>query len=91
MPKDWEWHFIDGDEDAYPAPGVASIFPGPYLSHYTEPSLRNVQDVFDTIDDIVDEEGPFDAIMGFSQVSRWTIGGSLFLLQERLTSIREVQ
>ena len=60
--------FVEGDEDTLAASGMASIYPGPYLCYYSIPTEANIQDVLDLVDDVVERQGPFDAIMGFSQV-----------------------
>jgi hypothetical protein len=68
LPQDWDWQFVDGEEESDPAPGVDSVYPGPYSCYYVEPSTKNLQDALDLVYHVMDEEGPFDAIMGFSQV-----------------------
>lgn len=49
--------------------GIDAFFPGPYLSYYTLPTPEEVQNAFDMIDEIIEEEGPFDGVIGFSQGS----------------------
>jgi len=46
---------------------VENIFPGPYLCYYNLPTPALVQQAHEYILDIMDEEGPFDGVIGFSQ------------------------
>ncbi|KAK0757889.1 hypothetical protein N5P37_009181 [Trichoderma harzianum] len=66
LPSEWEFEFLDGEVEAQPAPGVSEYFPGPYLCYYDDPTPQAVQDAVDMIMDVVQEDGPFDAILGFS-------------------------
>ncbi|KAK6072393.1 hypothetical protein SCUP234_09186 [Seiridium cupressi] len=62
-----EFVFIDGLTECDAAEGVKEIFPGPFYCYYRQPTLDQLQEAFDLIYDVVDEEGPFDGIIGFSQ------------------------
>lgn len=44
-----------------------SIYPPPYLSFYTAPYLEDLEDAKDYIRETIDDQGPFDGIIGFSQ------------------------
>lgn len=44
-----------------------AVFPGPYLSYHGDPILSDVQKAYDLVMDVVNEEGPFDGVIGFSQ------------------------
>ncbi|KPI45007.1 uncharacterized protein AB675_2443 [Cyphellophora attinorum] len=58
LPGNWEWHFVDG---------ISSIYDGPYSCYYIDPSPENIQNAMDLVHEVMDEEGPFDAVMAFSQ------------------------
>lgn len=47
--------------------GVETIFPGPYLCYHGEPVRADVQRAHDQVLDVVEHEGPFDGVIGFSQ------------------------
>jgi hypothetical protein len=47
--------------------GIDAFFPGPYYCFYELPTPEEIQDAHDLISETIDEEGPFDAIIGFSQ------------------------
>lgn len=66
-----------------PAPGIDAFFPGPYFCFYELPTLEEVQDAHDLITETIEEEGPFDAVIGFSQ------GGALassYILSDLLSA-----
>ncbi|CAG8395007.1 unnamed protein product [Penicillium salamii] len=67
LPAHFEWEFFDADHDCEAAEGVSGIYPGPYLSFYNTPYTKQVEDSHHFIDEMIEQEGPFDAIMGFSQ------------------------
>ncbi|KAI1100338.1 serine hydrolase FSH [Jackrogersella minutella] len=62
-----EFVYIDGLIECEASEGVGGVFPGPFYCYYSQPTLSQLQAAFDLIHDIIDEEGPFDGIIGFSQ------------------------
>ncbi|USP75030.1 hypothetical protein yc1106_02304 [Curvularia clavata] len=62
-----EFIFVDGLIECDAAPGIGSLFPGPYLCYYDLPTPEKVQSAFDYINEVIEEEGPFDGVFGFSQ------------------------
>lgn len=66
------FHFLEGDIDSDPGPGIADYYEGPYYSYYKFPRTfsdnddDDILDAFDLLYDVVEEEGPFDGILGFS-------------------------
>ncbi|KAJ5358479.1 uncharacterized protein N7496_010892 [Penicillium cataractarum] len=67
LPDYYEWEFVDADHDCEAAEGVSQIYPGPYLSFYNTPYTKEVSKSHAFIDEMIEQDGPFDAIMGFSQ------------------------
>ena len=49
------------------ASGVDTFFAGPYYCFYWLPSSKEVQAAYDLILDAIEEDGPFDGVIGFSQ------------------------
>lgn len=43
------------------------FYPGPYYCFYELPIPEQVEAAFDLLTDVIEEEGPFDGIIGFSQ------------------------
>ena len=58
------------------------MFPGPYLCYYDVPLESKIRAAQQYISDIVEEEGPFDGILGFSQGA--ALAASILLERERL-------
>jgi len=46
---------------------IKSYFPGPYLCYYNLPNHDLVKQAKTYIEEIIEEEGPFDGVVGFSQ------------------------
>ncbi|KIX09417.1 uncharacterized protein Z518_00497 [Rhinocladiella mackenziei CBS 650.93] len=67
LPKHLDFEFFDADHEIEAADGVGDIFPGPYTCWYPVPTNTNVQDAHHFVWDVIEQEGPFDAVMGFSQ------------------------
>ena len=70
LPANYEFVFVDAPIRCDPAPGVAAFYPGPYLCWYNTPTTAKVAESHEFVSHIMQEQGPFDAVMGFSQVSR---------------------
>ena len=68
LPKHFSYDFVDAECDCTAADGVEGIFPGPYMCYYPVPTTTNVKSAHEYVWDIINEDGPFDAVMGFSQV-----------------------
>ncbi|KAK7178804.1 citrate synthase [Paraphaeosphaeria sporulosa] len=70
--NDATFHFIDGICPSEAGPGVASIDKGPYYNFYSWPRTGQpheddeVEDAFELIRETIEEDGPFDGILGFS-------------------------
>lgn len=69
LPRYFQYEFVDGEDDCDAAPGIGEVYPGPYLSYYNVPSSTKVDDAHVYLHSIIAEDGPFDAVMGFSQAS----------------------
>ncbi len=46
---------------------VQTFFPGPYLCYYDLPTPSLVQQAHDFIFDVIEQDGPFDGVIAFSQ------------------------
>ncbi|EEP81158.1 predicted protein [Uncinocarpus reesii 1704] len=62
-----EFFYIDGIGECDPADGVEEVFPGPYFCHYNLPTHNLVSCAHEFVLDIMELEGPFDGVIGFSQ------------------------
>ena len=66
-----DWHYSSSLSahlaNQWVSAGIGSLFPGPYLCYYDLPTPEKVQSAFDYINEVIEEEGPFDGVFGFSQ------------------------
>ncbi|KAB8233969.1 hypothetical protein ETB97_003940 [Aspergillus alliaceus] len=68
------FHFLEGEVDSIPGPGISGYYDGPYYSYYKFPRSisdngkeeESMLDAYDRLYDAFDEEGPFDGVLGFS-------------------------
>lgn len=72
LPSWYEFIFIDGGYTCNPAPGVEDFYSGPYLCWYNTPTTAKVTEAHGRISSVIENQGPFDAVMGFSQVCATT-------------------
>lgn len=65
------FHFIEGNIDAEPGPGIDGFYDGPFFSYYKFPrgfedSDESMHEAYEMLYDVLEEEGPFDGAFGFS-------------------------
>ncbi|KAH0427987.1 DUF341 domain-containing protein [Colletotrichum camelliae] len=63
----YEFVLVDGPVPSHRGPGMSPALPGPFYSHLTGYSPREIEAAHQNIAATVDELGPFDGILGFSQ------------------------
>lgn len=69
LPSHWEYHFFQGPYECGPAPGICEVYPGQtYNCFFFVPSLIELQSVHDMLEEVIEDEGPFDVAWGFSAV-----------------------
>jgi hypothetical protein len=67
LDPDYDFMFIEGEIERPAAPAVPAGIPGPFYSYYDDMSHHSIRAVCDLIDVVLEEEGPFDGFIGFSQ------------------------
>jgi predicted esterase len=67
LDPDYDFVFIEGEIERPAAPGVPAGTLGPFYSYYDDPSHTSIRSACDLIDVVLEEEGPFDGFIGFSQ------------------------
>ncbi|EED15545.1 EF-hand calcium-binding domain protein [Talaromyces stipitatus ATCC 10500] len=72
--------FIDAQFDCPPAPGIGDFYPPPYLCWHERYEPKDVQAVHDYINSVIEEDGPYDGIIGFSEGA--ALAASLLLCEE---------
>jgi hypothetical protein len=80
--------FIDAQFEGSAAPGIADVFPGPYFSWYQKYNPENVEKVHEYLQSVIDEDGPYDGIIGFSEGA--ALAASFLLSREYRTTFDPV-
>ncbi|OJJ65680.1 hypothetical protein ASPBRDRAFT_189858 [Aspergillus brasiliensis CBS 101740] len=62
-----EYVFLDGPISCGPAKENPPNLPGPFYNWYEGLSSSQVRDAHDLIQDVIEDDGPFDGVIGFSQ------------------------
>ena len=70
LPSSWEWVFAQADIECGSLPSLKGVYPGPYFTFFIVPTVARINEVHDWLLNFIEEEGPFDGLMGFSAVSR---------------------
>lgn len=68
LPPHYHFTFIDGGVSCAPSPGVENLYSGPYKCFYESPSTERVAAAHLALETAVKTKGPFQLVMGFSQV-----------------------
>ncbi|KAA6415669.1 MAG: hypothetical protein FRX48_00387 [Lasallia pustulata] len=63
----YDFVFVDGPVSAPRGPGVSDAIAGPYYSHTTGYTTTELEDAADQITSYIEDLGPFDGVIGFSQ------------------------
>ncbi|KAL4744095.1 serine hydrolase-domain-containing protein [Aspergillus similis] len=62
-----DYVFLAGPVSCGPAKEIPPNMPGPFYNWYDGLSSSQVRDAHDFVKDVVEDEGPFDGVIGFSQ------------------------
>lgn len=79
-----EFVFVDGLEECRPASGVAAFFSGPFYCYYAKPTAEHLAAAYDLVREVIEEEGPFHGVFGFSQGG--ALAASLLLHHQKVAS-----
>ncbi|GKZ38755.1 hypothetical protein AbraIFM66950_011218 [Aspergillus brasiliensis] len=77
----WEFHFLSAEVKCPPAPGVGSTFPPPYYCWTRSFDSAAIDAAHALIEEAIEEHGPFDGILGFSQGAAISVS---FLLEHKM-------
>ncbi|KAI4096090.1 MAG: hypothetical protein LQ339_007054 [Xanthoria mediterranea] len=69
----FELVFVDGPFESERGPGVPEYRTGPFFSHTQGYSPVRIAQAIDYLEDLLEDEGPFDGIFGFSQGAALTL------------------
>ncbi|KAN0074876.1 Serine hydrolase FSH [Elaphomyces granulatus] len=77
LPPEYSYDFFEGDVPIIPQKSLADVFPGPYLTWVDVLTPQRIARALSRIEEFIDEEGPFDGVLGVSEGSM--ISASLIL------------
>ncbi|EXJ92784.1 hypothetical protein A1O3_01336 [Capronia epimyces CBS 606.96] len=63
----YTFDFVDAPFESPPAPGIAALYPAPYLAWHKAYDPAAIQESHHFLQTIIDEDGPYDGVIGFSQ------------------------
>ena len=66
-----DFYLVEGDLASEPGPGIEGFYEGPFYSYYKFPrsfedSDESMLEAYELLDEIIETEGPFDGVLGFS-------------------------
>ncbi|KAI9642735.1 hypothetical protein NHQ30_008466 [Ciborinia camelliae] len=67
LSEDYDFDFLDAPTICNADPGLKDIYPGPYRCWYKTPTTASMSKIHALIIEYMDMNGPYDAVMGFSQ------------------------
>ncbi|PYH57082.1 uncharacterized protein BO96DRAFT_474474 [Aspergillus niger CBS 101883] len=76
----WEFHFLSAEVECPPAPDIGSTFPPPYYCWTRSFDAGSIDAAHALIEEAIDEHGPFDGVLGFSQGAAISVS---FLLEHK--------
>ena len=68
LPPHWALDFVDAPIECGPGLNISGIYPAPYYCFFESYTPERMSDAVSFVREIVEEDGPYDAIFGFSQV-----------------------
>jgi len=80
--------YVDAQFEGHAAPGIGEVFSGPYFVWHEKYDPQSVEKVHDFIDTILEEDGPYDGIIGFSEGA--ALAASYLLAKEYRASLGDV-
>jgi len=67
LDKSYTFDFVDAPFHCAPAPGIKVLFESGTYTWWTKPTINAIRGAHQFLADYIDEHGPYDAVMGFSQ------------------------
>ncbi|RYP52697.1 hypothetical protein DL768_002204 [Monosporascus sp. mg162] len=84
MDPSHEFIFVDGLTECSPSDGVSELFSGPFYCYYSKPTAERLQAAYDLVLELIEDEGPFHGIFGFSHGG--ALAASLLLYHRKVAS-----
>ncbi|KID75470.1 Esterase alnB [Metarhizium brunneum] len=67
LSQNYEFVHLDGAVRRERGPGMAPYYNGPFYSYTTGYTPAEIRDTLDDLSDFIQDDGPFDGVIGFSQ------------------------
>jgi hypothetical protein len=80
--------FIDAQFEGPAAPGIADVFPAPYFVWHEKYDPQSVERVHHYLESVIEEDGPYDGIIGFSEGA--AVAASYLLSKEYRATLGDV-
>jgi hypothetical protein len=68
LPPHYTFNFVDAPVECGPGLDVGDVYPGPYHCFFDSYTPERMTDAIEHVREIIEEDGPYDAIIAFSQV-----------------------
>jgi hypothetical protein len=69
LPPTWTFEYLEAPCDSQPGPGLKGIYPPPHFCFFDGYNPEEMEEAVEYVREVVEADGPFDGLMGFSQVS----------------------
>ncbi|EGP86305.1 unnamed protein product [Zymoseptoria tritici ST99CH_1A5] len=67
LPPTWSFDYLEAPCDSEPGPGLKGIYPPPHFCFFDKYNPEELEEAVEYVREVVEADGPYDAIMGFSQ------------------------
>ncbi len=68
LPPSYNFEFLDAPLESEPAHELRGVYPGPYYCFFERCSAEEMKKAVNFVREVVDKDGPYDCVIGFSQV-----------------------
>ena len=68
LPSEYSYEWLDGDLEIIPQKQLANVYPGPYLTFIDVLTTQGIARALSRINEFIESDGPFDGVMGVSEV-----------------------
>jgi hypothetical protein len=85
---DHTFDFIDAQFEGPAALGISDVFPGPYFVWHQKYDPQSVEKVHGYLQSVIEEDGPYDGIIGFSEGA--ALAASFLLSREYRATLGDV-
>lgn len=70
LPPNWHFDYVQSPNETEPAEELRGVYPGPNYEYFDKYTPDTMSEATEYVDEVLEDQGPYDGIVGFSQVSR---------------------